>query len=293
VPQRIGRFKVVERIGRGGMGTVYKALDPEDGSVVAIKRIRSDRKGSKGEQRRFVEEAERMAQFDHPNIVKVLELGEDRGRPYYVMNYINGGSLDDYIDEVGGGVETVLRIVYKVALAVQHVHDSGWLHRDVKPSNILIDTYGEPHLTDFGIARTLSHEDDDEEDDETAGTPMYMAPEQLLAPSMVDERIDVYALGVIMYELLTGVRPYRGRGTEDVISRILFWEPIQPRMLNPAIPTGVEAVVMQAMDKRPNHRYRTGADLAHDIKARLVKVAINRRLHRHETAVDLPAIKRN
>jgi serine/threonine-protein kinase len=293
VPQRIGRFKIVEEIARGGMGIVYKAIDPDNGKVVAIKRIRSDRTGSAGEASRFLEEAQRMAQFDHPNILKVLEVGEDNGRPYYVMNYVNGGSLDDYVADTRGGVETILGAVYKIALALQQIHEKGWLHRDVKPSNILVGRDGEPYLSDFGIARLLSHEHEEDNDDETAGTPMYMAPEQLLAPSIVDERTDVYALGVIMYELMTGVRPYRGHGTEVVISRILFWDPIQPRMLNPAIPTAVETVVMKAMEKRTSHRYRTAGDLAHDLKALLVRVAINRRLHRHETAVDLPAVKRN
>jgi len=293
MPQRIGRFEIVEEIARGGMGIVYRAIDPENGKTVAVKRIRSDRSGSESEAGRFVEEAQRMAQFDHSNILRVLEIGEDNVKPYYVMNYVDGGSLDDYIAERGGGIETILGAVYKIALALQQVHEKGWLHRDVKPSNILVDSDGEPFLSDFGIARPLAHDKEEENDDETAGTPMYMAPEQLLAPSIVDERADVYALGVIMYELMTGVRPYRGHGTEDVISRILFWDPIQPRMLNPAIPIAVETVVMKAMDKRTSHRYRTAGELAHDLKALLVRVAINRRLHRHETAVDLPAVKRN
>lgn len=292
-PDRIGRFQIIQQIGRGGMGVVFKALDPETGNMVAIKRLRRDRINSRSAISQFSEEAERMFQFDHPNILSVIEEGEDRGLPFYVMRYVDGASLDTYVREVQGGVEWILGVVYKVALALEHVHDRGWIHRDVKPSNILIDADGEPYLTDFGISRPIMHELNKEEEDETAGTPLYMAPEQLLAPNTVDQRSDIYALGIVMYELLTGVRPFRGQGTEDVLSRILFWEPIAPRLLCPTIPATVEKVILKAMDKSPKNRYQRAPEMAQALKALMLRVAINRRIHAHETSTEIPAIKNN
>jgi serine/threonine protein kinase len=289
-PDRIGRFQIIQQIGRGGMGVVFKALDPETGNMVAIKRLRRDRINSKSAISQFGEEAERMFQFDHPNILIVIEEGEERGVPFYVMRYIDGASLDEYVREVQGGVEWILGVIYKISLALEHIHERGWIHRDVKPSNILIDAEGEPYLTDFGICRPIMQELNDEEEDETAGTPLYMAPEQILAPNTVDQRSDVYVLGIVMYELLTGVRPFRGQGTEDVLSRILFWEPISPRMLCPTIPAAVEKVIMKAMDKSPKNRYQSSAEMAQALKSLMLRVAINRRIHPHETSTEIPAI---
>ena len=292
-PQRIGRFKVLEEVGRGGMGVVYLAIDPENGETVAIKRIRSDRAHSQENVRRFIDETDTMAEFDHPNILQVIDRGTDNGLPYFVMHYVDGTSLDAYARE-SGGVEWALSAAYKIALALDHIHEKGWFHRDVKPSNILVDDTGEPFLTDFGICRSIGHVTEGEEDEyETAGTPLYMAPEQVLAAASADHRVDIYALGIIMYELFTGVRPYRGHGTEDVLSRILFWEPIPPRMLNPTLSAEIETVITKAMHKCSKRRHQTASELAHDLKALLVRAAIKRRLHSSETAVDLPAIKRN
>ena len=292
-PDRIGRFQIIQQVGRGGMGVVFKALDPETGNMVAVKRLRRDRIKSKSAISQFSEEAERMFQFDHPNILSVIEEGEDRGVPFYVMRYIDGASFDEYVREVQGGVEWILGVIYKISLALEHVHERGWIHRDVKPSNILIDAEGEPYLTDFGISRPIMQELNEEEDDETAGTPLYMAPEQVLAPDTVDQRSDVYALGIVMYEMLTGVRPFRGHGTEDVLSRILFWEPISPRLLCPTIPAAVEKVIMKAMNKSPKNRYQSAVEMAQALKSLMLRVAINRRIHAHETSVDIPAIKNN
>lgn len=293
MPQRIGRFRVLEEAGHGGMGIVYKAMDPENGRFVAIKRACPDRAGTENPHARFLEEAERMGQFDHPNIPKVLERGGSTREPYFTMEYLGGGRLDRRFSGKQGGTEEVLTAIYKLALAVQHVHENGWLHGDVKPANILTDDSGEPYLTDFGIARRLDGAKTADSEHEPEGTPLYMAPEQILSPTEADHRADIYALGLTMYELLTGVRPYRGSDAEEAISRILFWDPLPPRMLNPAITPGVEATILKAMAKDPRRRHQTAAELAGELKEHLVRIAINRRLHRDLTGADLPPARKN
>ena len=275
IPEHIGRFHVLEEIGKGGCGVVYKVTDPNNGNTVAVKQLRPDRL-TETNKNNFLEEARRMATFDHVNILKILEVDECAAPPHYVMPFMAGDSKN-YVNSTGGGVETVLGIAYNIAGALQYIHSKGWIHRDVKPSNILMGLTGEPFLTDFGIALQLSSIRD-ENTDETAGTLMYMAPEQLLTPCIADGRADIYALGVVMYELLTNTLPYKGRGTETMISRTLFYEPPQPRTLKPDIPVSVETIVMKAMAKSANLRYQTVDELLHDIKANIVRCAIQRRL---------------
>ncbi len=263
LPERIGRFDVVAFLGRGAFGNVYKAIDPDLGRRVAIKIPRAGY-FTADEEARFLREARSAAKLRHPGIVAAHEIGDARGVPFLVSDYVEGVSLEERTP----GPETpaeAARIARAIAEALHYAHESGIVHRDVKPGNVIVDGAGDPHLTDFGLARHDEGEVTVTIDGQLLGTPAFMSPEQARGTvDAIDRRSDVYSLGVVLYELLTGERPFRG-SRSVVLSQVLSDEPRPPRALNDRIPIDLETICLKAMAKEPNRRYATANALAEDL----------------------------
>ena len=256
VGQQIDRYRIIERLGMGGMAVVYKAFDTRLERDVALKLIRVDEIPASQHERlmkRFEREAKAMAKFSHPNIVPVYDYGEVDGSPYLVMEFIPGGTLKDKTGQPIP-VETALSWIAPIADALAYAHEFGVVHRDVKPSNILFEQKGRPILTDFGVAKVL------ETDEATltgtgmgVGTPEYMAPEQWRGKTC--PATDQYALGVVLYELLTGQKPYSAETPLAVALKVMS-EPLpRPSDLAPDIPEEVEKVLYKALARDPQDRY--------------------------------------
>ena len=263
--QMIGKYRIVALLGEGGMATVYQATDTETGQNIALKMITTVRNTTPRFLKRFARETKALKRFNHPNIIRILDSGTHEGQPYLVMPYIPGGTLKQYLGKQSTPQEAAA-LLAPVARALQAVHDKDIIHRDVKPGNILIDTAGIPLLSDFGIAKILRREGDDPTTELTVagmglGTPEYMSPEQGRGLE-VDKRTDIYSLGVIFYELLTGRKPFTAESTPAVIYKHVY-EPLpRPSLFNPAIPPMVENVIFIALAKEPAGRYPDMASFA-------------------------------
>lgn len=267
--QSIGRYYILEKLGEGGMAIVYKAYDTRLESEVAVKFIRTDVFPPIMLERileRFKKEAKLMARLTHPNIVKVTDYGEFEGTPYLVMPYLSGGTLKNRMGSPVPWGEAVLTLL-PIVDALGYAHDHHSIHRDVKPSNILITETGQPVLTDFGIAKILETEKRDEFTQTGAGvgTPEYMAPEQGVG-KQIDKRVDIYSLGIVFYELITGVKPYVA-DTPMVILLKHMNDPLpRPKLFIPQLPIEVERVLLKATAKLPEDRYTSMAELKQALK---------------------------
>jgi eukaryotic-like serine/threonine-protein kinase len=260
IGQTLGRYQILEQLGKGGMATVYKAYDSRLEAHVAVKVIRTERLSPEITERalkRFEREAKSLAQLNHPNIVKVTDFGEFEGQPYLVMPYLEGGSLKELIESRGViPWQEAIRFILPIAHALDYAHQRNTIHRDVKPSNILITDSGEPVLTDFGVAKIIDEEStlDLTGTGATLGTPAYMAPEQVISKT-VDYRADIYSLGVVIYEMVTGRKPFQA----DTPMAVLFKhasEPLpRPTEFVPELPDRVEQVLIKALAKKPDDRY--------------------------------------
>ena len=267
--QSIGRYHIIEQIGEGGMGVVYKAYDTRLECEVAVKFLHTGLMAAADQdraQKRFEREAKAVAQLTHPNIVGVTDYGEHEGARYLVMTYYPGGTLKEKQGSPMGYREAA-RILIPVGRALQYAHGRNVIHRDVKPSNILITESGEPMLTDFGVAKIL-----DAVDGQTltgtgvgVGTPPYMAPEQGLGKE-IDGRADIYALGVVFYELVTGRAPYKAETPIGVLMQTISDPLPRPSEFVPGLPKRVEEVIYKALAKKPEDRYQNMGDFVKELE---------------------------
>jgi len=266
LPRTLGKFQLLEILGSGSFGTVYKARDAELARLVALKLPRATAFSSADEEQRFLTEARSAARLAHPNIVPVHEIAHERDLTYIVSEYIEGETLADRIERQSVSHRRAAQWVAEVADALHYAHSQKVVHRDVKPSNILIDTEDRPHVTDFGLARDTAGEVGVTVEGQIVGTPAYMSPEQAAAESAaVDARSDVYSLGVVLYELLTGERPFRGNA-RMLLHQVLNDEPRPPRRLNDRIPRDLETICLKAMAKSPGRRFVDAAELGADLR---------------------------
>jgi len=268
VGKTLGRYKVVSRIARGGMATVYKAWHPGLGRYVALKVLLPVFAQDEEFVKRFKQEAWAVAELDHPNIVRIYDAGKSGGYHYIAMEYFDGGSLKDLLDRQGGrplDLTTVLQIVRQIASALDYAHRRGIIHRDIKPSNILLTKDGRVVLADLGIAKAVAGAKLTKSL-VRMGTPEYMSPEQGKGEE-VDQRTDIYSLGVVIYEMLTGRVPFKGDIPWAVIHQHIYEMPPPLRSLNPRLPEGVAMVVHKALAKRPCERYSTAGELVQALEA--------------------------
>ncbi len=266
---RLGRYVIEELLGRGGMGVVYRARDTELGRDVALKVLSA---AGPGLDERFAREGRAAARLQHPNLVRVYDVGEASGVRYLAMEHVDGPPLDA-VPAPESPAELRARVVLleKTARALDHAHREGVVHRDVKPANILVDRDGEPRLADFGLARVADEERGLTRSRTAIGTPAYMAPEQVKGDlAAVGPRSDVYSLGVILYESLAGRTPFRGATAVEIFDRILREEPVPPRRLEPSAPADLETVCLKAMARDPRDRYASAGEFADELARHLV-----------------------
>src|SRR6058998_3032288 len=225
-----GDYELLEEIGRGGQGVVYRARQKSLNRTVALKVIGLGQWATKTHLKRFRLEAEAAARLDHPCIVPIYEVGERDGSCYFSMKFVEGGQLDEVIRRTPMSIRQAAELIANVARTVHYAHEHGILHRDIKPGNILLDRKGEPHLTDFGLARLVESESSVTQTLDVLGTPSYMAPEQAVGNNAaISSLTDVYGLGAVLYQLLTGQPPFAGGATYETIKLLLDTEPKQPR----------------------------------------------------------------
>ncbi len=262
-----GDYELLEEIGRGGQGVVYRAHQKSLNRTVALKVIGLGPWATEAHLKRFRREAEAAASLDHPFIVPIHEIGEREGCCYFCMNFIEGGQLDETVRRAPVSIRQAAELIAKVARTVHYAHEHGILHRDIKPGNILLDTKGEPHLTDFGLARLVEAESTVTRTLEVMGTPSYMAPEQAAGNNAaVSKATDVYGLGAVFYELLTGHPPFAGGTTYQTIRLLLDTEPQQPRLWNRKIARDLSTICLKCLEKDPKSRYSSALALAEDLE---------------------------
>ena len=264
---RSAGYEVGEELGRGGMGVVFRAVQLALNRPVALKVVRSGALVTEAERRRFRNEAEAVALLDHPHIVPIYEVGERRGQPFFSMRLIAGTGLDKRLDAFADHPRAAARLVARAAGAVHHAHLRGVLHRDLKPANILIDEHGEPHVTDFGLARRLDADCALTQSDVLIGTPSYMSPEQARGGrSDLTTATDVYGLGTFLYALLTGRAPFSGDSLADTLDLVRAQPPEFPSRLRAGVPRDLEVICLKCLEKDPKRRYASAQDLADDLE---------------------------
>jgi WD40 repeat protein/serine/threonine protein kinase len=265
-----GDYELLGEIAQGGMGVVYYARQVSLGRIVALKMIRSGQLASEVEVQRFRNEAEAAANLDHPHIVPIYEVGECDGQHYFSMKLIEGGTLAEVSAESEARSAEWLRraagLLATIARAVHHAHQRGVLHRDLKPTNILLDEQGLPHLTDFGLAKLIQDRPNVTHSLAVLGTPGYMSPEQAAGRTkLLTTASDIYSLGAILFELFTGKAPFTGDSTLEILKAVQEQEPERPRKLNPAVDADLETICLKCLEKEPQRRYATAEALAQDL----------------------------
>ena len=263
----LGDYELLGEIARGGMGVVFRARQRSLNRLVAIKMILPGRLANSADVARFHREAQAAASLQHPSIVAIHEVGEHEGRHYFSMDYVDGASLAQMVRESPLPPRVAAEYVRKVCDAIQYAHEQGVLHRDLKPSNVLVDAHNEPRVTDFGLARQVSEDSTLTETGTVLGSPSYMPPEQ--ADGRLDDMgpwSDVYSLGAMLYELLTGRPPFRADVPVKTLLQVLHAEPARPRLLNSAIDRDLETICLKCLEKRPDNRYPSAAALGAELQ---------------------------
>jgi tetratricopeptide (TPR) repeat protein/tRNA A-37 threonylcarbamoyl transferase component Bud32 len=263
-----GNYELQEEIGHGGMGVVFKTWDRCLGRVVAVKMLRTGDAAGEKERKRFHGEARAVARLQHPNIVQIYEVGEAAGQPFFVLEFVEGQSLAQRLDGTPFPARQAAALVEVLARAMHCAHANGVIHRDLKPSNVLLALTPEgcvPKITDFGLAK-LTDISGETRSEAVVGTPSYMAPEQAEGKmAAIDPRTDVYGLGAILYELLTGRPPFRAESQLQTLKQVVESEPARPRLLNPAVPRDLETICLKCLEKEPQGRYASAGELADDL----------------------------
>src|SRR5262249_12054066 len=261
-----GDYELLQVIGRGGQGVVYRARQKSLNRTVALKVVGLGQWATDAHLTRFRREAEAAASLDHPGIVPIYEVGERDGSCYFSMKLVQGGQLDEAVKNKSLPIRQAVELIVKVARTVHFAHERHILHRDIKPGNILLDEKGEPHLTDFGLARLVENESTVTRTLEVLGTPSYMAPEQAVGNNEIVSAVtDVYGVGAVLYQLLTGHPPFAGGTTYETIRLLLDTEPRAPRLWNPKIDRDLSTICLKCLEKDPTRRYPSALALAEDL----------------------------
>jgi serine/threonine-protein kinase len=266
-PHHVGDYELIEPLARGGMGIVYRARHVRLGRVVALKMLACGELASEAELHRFRAETEAAARLDHPHIVPIYEVGEHDGCPFFTMKLMEGGHLAEHLERFRGHPRRAAEVLVALARAVHHGHQRGILHRDLKPANVLLDGSGRPHVADFGVARHLDDAAAYTRSGVVVGTPSYMAPEQAAGHSRHQTTaVDIYGLGAILYELLTGQPPFMAESSAQVLRRVLETDPLPPRQLDAHIDRDLETICLKCLEKNPERRYRSAEELAEELE---------------------------
>ncbi len=273
IPERLSGHKILGAIGAGGMGHVLLAMDEGLGRKVAIKILDSRFRDHVSLKERFMQEARALARLNHPHIVRIYNLGQPQEIPHFVMEYVSGTPLNEACRALT--LDQKVELMHKIVLAVDFLHQNRMIHRDLKPGNILVSSDFEPKLLDFGLARQvdadqgrITHAGD------IIGTPDYFSPEQAVGKEQLDARSDIFSLGAVFYELLTGVVPFRAESLRGQIDLICGKDPELPRRLNPEIPGDLQNICLQCLEKRPEDRYRSAREMADDLERYLAREAV-------------------
>lgn len=262
-----GDYELLEEIGRGGQGVIYRARQKSLNRLVALKVIGLGHWATETHLKRFRREAEAAAHLEHPGIVPIYEIGEHDGACFFSMPFIEGGRLDEFVRRERLPLPRAVGIIARLARTVHYAHERGILHRDIKPGNILLDAQGEAHLADFGLARLVETESTVTRTRDVLGTPSYIAPEQAAGKSAeVTRATDVYGLGAVFYQLLTGHPPFAGGTTYETIRLVLETEPRHPKLWNPKVDRDLATICLKCLEKEPSLRYGSALALAEDLE---------------------------
>lgn len=263
----LGDYDLLDQLGRGGMGVVYRAWQRSMDRHVAVKMILAGRLANEAEVQRFYDEARAAGSLRHRHIVAIYQVGEHNGRHFYSMDLIAGATLADRIADGPLPPEQAVKYLIPIAEATHFAHGRGVLHRDLKPSNVLIDVHDQPRITDFGLAKRLEQQPEIESDGSIVGTPSYMSPEQAAArEDLLGPATDVYSLGAVLYALLTGRPPFRGKNQVEVLLKVVHANPTDPRKLNPRVHRDLAAICIKCLHKDHDRRYANAQELADDLR---------------------------
>jgi serine/threonine protein kinase len=263
----VGKYRVLQELGRGGMGIVYKAQQIEAKRVVALKMILSGQYITTEERSRFHTEATTIAGLDHPHIVRLYEVDIHNGTPFFVMEFVDGESLAQRLKGQAMAPPVAASLVEKLARAIHYAHTCGVVHRDLKPANVLLGLDGEPKITDFGIAKQMGKDVGQTQTGALIGTPAYMAPEQAEGRTQdIGPQTDVYALGVLLYVCLTNQLPFTAGTVIEILDQVRKQEPLSPRHHRPEVARDLETICLKCLEKQPAKRYASASELAEDLR---------------------------